>query len=41
MLRDPPNMYAHLRRMRQRDAYRRAEHKGGPLGIKQLFASLR
>jgi glutathione S-transferase len=36
-----PNMNAHLQRMRQRDAYRRAEEKGGPVGIKQLFNSLR
>ena len=36
-----PNMNAHLQRMRQRDAYRRAEEKGGPVGIRQLFNSLR
>lgn len=33
-----PNMRAHLQQMRQRDAYRRAEAKGGPVGIKELFA---
>lgn len=38
---DWPNMRAHLQRMRQRDAYRRAQQKGGPVGIKQLFDSLR
>jgi glutathione S-transferase len=36
-----PNMQAHLARMRQRDAYKRAEQKGGPVGIKQLFAERR
>jgi glutathione S-transferase len=36
-----PNMNAHPLRMRERDAYRRAEKKGGPVGIKQLFASRR
>jgi len=35
-----PNMNAHLQRMRQRDAYKRAESKGGPVGLKQLFASM-
>jgi glutathione S-transferase len=38
---DWPNMHGHLQRMRQRDAYRRAEHKGGPVGMQQLFDSLR
>lgn len=33
-----PNMEAHLQRMREREAYRRAEAKGGPVGIKELFA---
>jgi glutathione S-transferase len=33
-----PNMQAHLQQMRQRDAYRRAEAKGGPVGLKELFA---
>ncbi|MDB5423482.1 MAG: glutathione S-transferase [Phenylobacterium sp.] len=36
---DPyPNLRAHLARMRRRDAYRRAEAKGGPVGLKTLFA---
>jgi glutathione S-transferase len=38
---DWPNMHAHLQRLRQRDAYRRAEHKGGAVGMKQLLDSLR
>ena len=36
-----PNMHAHLLRMRQRDSYLRAEQKGGPVGLKQLFGFLR
>ena len=32
-----PNMHAHLGRMRKRDAYRRAEAKGGPVGLVQMF----
>ena len=35
-----PNMKAHLERMRARDAYKRAEAKGGPVGLKQLFAGI-
>ena len=35
-----PNMKAHLARMRTRDAYRRAEAKGGPVGLKEMFASI-
>ena len=35
-----PNMNAHLLRVRQRDGYHRAEQRGGPVGIKQLFASI-
>ncbi|WP_340314804.1 glutathione S-transferase family protein [Rhizorhabdus argentea] len=35
-----PNMHAHLLRMRRRDAYRRAEAKGGPVGLKQMFAEM-
>lgn len=35
-----PNMQAHLGRMRERDAYKRAEEKGGAVGLKQLFAGL-
>lgn len=36
-----PNIQGHLARMRQRGAYKRAEQKGGPVGIKQLFAERR
>ncbi|HEY3696146.1 glutathione S-transferase family protein [Phenylobacterium sp.] len=35
------NMRAHLERMRARDGYRRAESKGGPVGLKAMFAALR
>jgi glutathione S-transferase len=35
-----PNMQAHLGRMRQRDAYKRAEAKGGVVGLKELFSGL-
>jgi glutathione S-transferase len=35
-----PNMRAHLGRMRQRDAYKRAEAKGGAVGLKDLFSGL-
>lgn len=35
-----PNMQAHLSRMRQRDAYKRAEAKGGEVDLKGLFAGL-
>jgi glutathione S-transferase len=35
-----PGMRAHLERMRGREAYRRAEAKGGPVDIKGLFKSL-
>lgn len=35
-----PNLCRHLERMRQREAYRRAEAKGGPVGLKTLFAGL-
>ena len=34
-----PNMKRHLDRMRGRDAYRRAEAKGGPVGLRQMFTS--
>lgn len=37
---DWPNMHAHLLRMRRRDGYRRAEAKGGPVGLKQMFAEM-
>ena len=33
-----PNMKAHLERMRARDAYQRAEAKGGAVDLKGLFA---
>jgi glutathione S-transferase len=36
-----PNMQRHLQRMRARDAYRRAEAKGGPVGFRQLFGGAR
>jgi glutathione S-transferase len=32
------NLEQHLKRVRQRDGYRRAESKGGPVGLKELFA---
>lgn len=32
-----PSLAAHLGRMRQRDAYKRAEAKGGPVGLASLF----
>lgn len=35
-----PNMKRHLDRMRGRDAYRRAEAKGGPVGLRQMFAGV-
>jgi hypothetical protein len=35
-----PHMQSHLQRMREREAYRRAEDKGGPVGLKQLFSTL-
>lgn len=35
-----PNMQGHLARMRQREGYKRAEAKGGPVGFKGLFASM-
>jgi glutathione S-transferase len=35
-----PNMQAHLGRMRRRDAYQRAEAKGGAVGLKELFSGL-
>jgi len=35
-----PNMQAHLARMRSRDAYQRAEAKGGAVDLKGLFAGL-
>jgi glutathione S-transferase len=35
-----PNMEAHLARMRARDAYKRAEAKGGAVDLKGLFAGL-
>jgi glutathione S-transferase len=36
-----PNMQGHLQRMRTREGYRRAEAKGGKVGIKELFQSAR
>jgi glutathione S-transferase len=35
-----PNMQAHMLRMRERDAYKRAEAKGRPVDIKGLFAGI-
>jgi glutathione S-transferase len=35
-----PNMQAHLARMRQRDAYQRAEAKGGAVGLKEMFSRI-
>jgi glutathione S-transferase len=35
-----PNMTAHLERMRARDAYRRAEAKGGAVDLKGLFSGI-
>jgi glutathione S-transferase len=35
-----PNMQAHLGRMRSRDAYQRAEAKGGKVGLVELFGAL-
>ncbi|RZK00336.1 MAG: glutathione S-transferase [Novosphingobium sp.] len=35
-----PNMKAHLARMREREAYKRAEAKGGPVDLKGLFAGM-
>lgn len=35
-----PNMKAHLARMRERDAYQRAEAKGGAVDLKGLFAGM-
>jgi glutathione S-transferase len=35
-----PNMQAHLARMRSRDAYKRAEEKGGAVDLKGLFSGL-
>jgi glutathione S-transferase len=37
---DWPNMHSHLLRMRRRDGYRRAEAKGGAVGLKQMFAEM-
>ena len=39
-LADWPNMAAHVARMRTRDAYRRALAKGGPVGLRQMFAGV-
>lgn len=36
-----PNLQAHLARMRARDGYKRAEAKGGKVGLTELFAWLR
>jgi glutathione S-transferase len=36
-----PNMQRHLQNMRQRESYRRAEARGGKVGIKELFQSAR
>ncbi len=33
-----PNMQRHLTTMRRRATYKRAEQKGGPVGLKQLFS---
>jgi glutathione S-transferase len=35
-----PNIQAHLARMRQRDAYQRAEAKGGAVGLKEMFSRI-
>lgn len=35
-----PNLKAHLARMRARDGYRRAEAKGGPVALADLFRSI-
>jgi glutathione S-transferase len=35
-----PSMEAHLARMRGRDAYQRAEAKGGPVGLKEMFSAV-
>jgi glutathione S-transferase len=35
-----PNMEAHLVRMREREAYKRAEEKGGAVGLKEMFAAV-
>lgn len=35
-----PNMKAHLARMRERDAYKRAEAKGGAVDLKGLFSGM-
>jgi glutathione S-transferase len=33
-----PNLRRHMETMREREAYKRAEAKGGPVGQKELFA---
>jgi glutathione S-transferase len=35
-----PNMQAHLARMRERDAYKRAEARGGAVGLKEMFSGI-
>lgn len=40
VLGDYPRLAAHLQRMRAREGYRRAEAKGGPVGLAGLFKSL-
>jgi glutathione S-transferase len=35
-----PNLKAHLARMRARDGYKRAEAKGGPVAVAELFRSI-
>ena len=35
-----PNLKAHLARMRARDGYKRAEAKGGPVALGDLFRSI-
>jgi glutathione S-transferase len=35
-----PNLKAHLARMRARDGYKRAEAKGGPVALEDLFRSI-
>ncbi len=35
-----PNLQRHLAAMRQREAYQRAEAKGGPVGLKQLMSGV-
>lgn len=36
-----PAMQGHLARMRQREGYKRAEAKGGPVGLMEMFGGMR